>query len=270
MCEVFARLAPANRTEVSVKGRVFFGPNLVVLGESGCEDQHGRLIAPSALRVDLESGRSQKQLQELRAKVDAIRAKGRYPLVTGEAKGYIVIEQSRNSLFPAVVKAERIAGLRIEELPGAAELPVVPVCEVLNNPARFDGQRIAIEAVAVSDSLNGTWLTGSCGPPKVHPSIVQRTLPAYLIRGLDTAFQVSPTTRAPGQSMQRIVLAGWLYAKHGYEARCSGDLIVRGTGYGPLGLAALRFEAEEVLRASPVPAGAAAFENEPQRCPVAP
>lgn len=269
VCDLLNRSGAAHRSEVTVSGRLFFSSNLALIGDTGCEDRRGDAIPASVLRLDADSGKTRKQLDELRARAEAIRAKGMYPLITAAVKGYFVVELERAAMFRAAVELRKLNDLRVAELPAAVALTAVPICDVLKDPSRFRDQRIALDAVAVSDPLSGIWFTGACGAPAGHPSIIHQGYPGYVVRGLDRSFDAKPVAEAQSaRHGQRVVVAGWLRMKDAYKARCSGDLITRGNGYGPLGLAAFRFEVEETLRTAPLPAAeAATFEAEPQRCP---
>lgn len=268
LCALLSRAGAAHHTEVTVEGRLFFAANLAMIGDS-CPDR--RTPAPaSALRLDADSNKTLKQLDELRAKAEAIRAKGAYPLITAQAKGYFVVEQNASAMFRASMELRRLSDVRVEELPAARGLTPVPICDVLKDPAKYRDQRIALDAVAVTDSLNGVWLTGTCGAPTGHPSILQPAHPGYVVRGLERSFDAKPAAEAlSAKPRQRVVAAGWLRVRDSYTPRCTGDLITRSTGFGPLGLAALRLEVEETLSATPISAAEAApFEAEPQRCPA--
>lgn len=270
ICALLNRSGAAHHSEVTVDGRLFFASNLAMAGAGGCINHRGEPLPGSVLRLDADSSKTRKQLDELRAKAESIRAKGAYPLITAQVKGYFVVDQSPSALFRASLELRRLSDVRIAELPAARSLTPVPICDVLKDPGKFRDQRIAIDAVAVTDSLNGSWLTGACGPPAGHPSLIQPAYPSYVVRGLERSFDAKPAAEAASaQPRRRTVVVGWLRVKDAYTPRCAGDLITRGNGFGPLGLAALRLEAEQTISTASIGAAQAApFEAEPQRCPA--
>jgi hypothetical protein len=48
--------------------------------------------------------------------------------------------------FPGEFIFDSLEGLKVEALPDASELPIVPICELFQNLAKWEGRRIAVKS----------------------------------------------------------------------------------------------------------------------------
>jgi hypothetical protein len=67
----------------------------------------------------------------------------------------------RGRRFPGEFTFDWLADLKVETLPDAADLRVIPICELFQSLATWKGQPIAVRGEVVGTS-EGSWLVGRC------------------------------------------------------------------------------------------------------------
>lgn len=254
VCDLFKDLKAADGRQLFLTGDLVISKDTAVLGAADCDNHYSEdhILWPTGLRLHPSARIPAGQLRQFRAaaeKADGLRRAGRIVSATGSFAGRIVLETDGS--FPAKLVFDSLDNLRVDALPDASELPVIPICDLFQNLAQWKGKRIAVRAESVS-TMEGHWLTAACKGGFVTngyrwPVSLDFAGPAYYsgeIASLVAARQPSDPPKGNDQLRSRYnvvrtaTYVGRLRMHAQYTAVCRADGDWLTLGFGHLGGAA--------------------------------
>jgi ankyrin repeat protein len=291
VCEVFEDLKAEDGRKLTVKGELFIEGNVAVLAASECESEFVAAMFRWPTVINLRPSGTlpvseQRELRDAVTRIEGIRKNGKAisatATITGnlrvltENKGRVPYESKVENTFgpmgkfPAEMVYDDIESIVIDELPAAAELPVVPICDLFKNLEAWKGKRIAIRA-SQSGTSEGSWLNGDCKDRFVTdgfkwPASLSLGSPAYyageefnaLFRedsSADEKVYVKMEELVRGRNSVDTIATyvGTLHVRDQYFTECREDGTVQGYGYGHLSAAPAEFLIEAVRDPEVVP-----------------
>jgi hypothetical protein len=188
-----------------------------------------------------------KQLKEFRnvaVEADRLRSAGKIVSASASFSGRLRVVPVGD--LPAEFTFDSLADLKVEALPDASEMPVIPICELFQNLTASKGKRIAVRGESVG-TMEGSWIVGRCQGSFFTngyrwPVVLDYSIPAYYTS--ETA-QVAdakwPSTPPKGEGLykgkQNVVMTatyvGHLRMREEYTAVCraGGDYMTNGFGH---------------------------------------
>lgn len=271
VCALFKDLKAADGRQLILTGDLIVSQkeNIAALGAEDCDNRYiapmegpGTIsrIWPTAVRLRPSPAAPPAQLMAFRAaavEADRLRAAGKTVAASALFSGRIEVHEADD--FPAEFTFDSVSDLKVEALPDASTLPVIPICELFQNLPAWKGKRIAVRGESVGTS-EGTWLVGRCTGGFVTngyrwPVSLNSAGPAYV--SPSTARLVEPkkpTSPPKGEKMFRgrhnavenVTYVGRLRMRDKYMAECRGGGQYITNGFGHLNGSAAELIVEEV------------------------
>jgi len=172
VCDLFEDLKAADGRQLIVTGELIISRGLVALGAADCDHEYSSPIEgpgfrvfqgwPTAVHLRASSRVPATQIQRLRevtAEADRLRKAGKQVAATASFSGRLRVVPVDD--FPAELTFDSIESLKVEALPDAGELPVIPICELFQSLGAWKGKRIAVRGES-SHTSEGSWIVGRC------------------------------------------------------------------------------------------------------------
>ena len=254
VCELFKDLKAADGRQLILTGDLLISKDIAVLGAADCENQYisNHLLWPAALRLHASKAVPAdliKQLEEAAVEADRLRVAGKQVYASASFSGRLRVGKGDD--LPAELAFDSFEKLRLEALPDARDLPVIPICELFQNLTAWKGKRIAVRG-EISSTFEGLWIGGHCkgsfytGKYRWPVALVYGT-PAYLSRTTESITKVSVLPGpAKGEELLRgrhnviktATYVGRLRMRDEYMTGCRADGSYRGNGFGHLNYSA--------------------------------
>lgn len=270
VCALFKDLKAADGREITLTGDLIISKDIAALGAADCENRYSSPIEssgmrvfqmwPTALRLRPSATIPSAQLKSFRnaaIEADRLRSVGKAVNASASFSGRLRIGQAGD--FPAELIFDAVDDLKVEALPEASELPVIPICELFQNLASWKGKRIAVRGESVG-TFEGSWLVGRCAGAFVTngyrwPVSLSYAGPAYYSRSTaPLAESKRPSSPPKGEEtfrgrynvVKNVTYVGRLRMRYEYIAPCreGGDYITN--GFGHLNGAAAELIVEEI------------------------
>jgi ankyrin repeat protein len=161
--------------------------------------------------------------------------------------------------LPGEFTFDAIEDLKVEPLPDASELPVIPICDLFQNLTRWKGQRVAVRG-EVAGTFEGSWMVGRCqGGFSTNgyrwPVSLSYAGPAYSSASTEPLIRAKQPSATPkgfqelrgrNNVVKTATYVGRLRMRDEYMAVCreGGDYITN--GFGHLNGAAAEIVVEEI------------------------
>ena len=167
VCDLFSHLESANGSQVVVTGDLIIANDLAVLGAEECDNPYisgngFRHQWPTALSLSPSSSIPPDQLQQFHraaAEADNLRNQGKTVIASASFSGRIRLLQTGD--LAAELIFDSFDQLRVEALPDADSLAVIPICDLFQNFLAWKGKRVAVRGEFVS-TMEGAWIIGRC------------------------------------------------------------------------------------------------------------
>jgi Ankyrin repeats (3 copies) len=166
VCDLFKNLPASNNRMLTVTGELLISSRTMALGASDCDNRYEAAlhIAPVVLRLKPSPSAPAMQMAQLKAAAagaDRLRRSGKVVTASATFTGRLVLTDAYNDDLPANLIFDSFADLKVEALPDAGTLPVIPICELFQNLAAWKGQRIAVRGEGIG-TMEGYWINGRC------------------------------------------------------------------------------------------------------------
>ena len=262
VCNLFKDLKAADGRHLIVTGELIFANDFAVIGAGDCDYQYtsNHYLFPSALRLRPSAKVPPEQISGFRdaaAEYDRLWRDGKVVSASASFTGRVQLGEAEG--FPGELTFDALEDLKVQALPDASELPVIPICELFQSLATWKGQRIAVRGEVVGTS-EGSWLMGRCqgsfntngyrwpvslsyaGPAYASSSIeplIRAKQPSTPPKGLETF-------RGRNNVVRSATYVGRLRMRDKYMAICreGGDYITN--GFGHMNGAAAEIVVEEI------------------------
>ena len=164
VCGLFKDLKNSDGRQVIVSGDLIITKNLAVIGATDCDDRYtsNHFLWPTGLRLRPSADLPADQIQRFReavAEADRLRQSHKIVAASGSFTGRVRLAEAEG--FPGEFIFNSFENLKVEALPDASELPEIPICELFQDLAKWNGQRIAVRGEVVG-TFEGSWLIGRC------------------------------------------------------------------------------------------------------------
>lgn len=283
VCALFSHLEGTDGQQVMVTGDLIISKGLAVLGAADCDNRYifREYVWPTALSLRPSPAvtlAQRQQFQDAAVEADRLRQAGKTVSASASFSGRIRLADSGD--LPAELTFDSFENLKIEVLPDASTLTVIPICDLFQNLPAWKGKRIAVRGEFVS-TMEGMWIVGACKGKFVTdgyrwPVALTYASPAYYtqaIAKLDEPTWPSPSERgaSPGASAvsKTAILVGRLRMRSEYRVSCEPDGRYVGNGFGHLNAAAAELLVESmrnVETTEPPDTEYAAKDAAAQRC----
>lgn len=167
VCALFSHLEGLEGQQVSVAGELIISKDLAVLGAADCDNRYvfREQVWPTALSLHPSPALTPAQLQQFQnagAEADRLRQGGKTASASASFSGRIRLAESGD--FPAELTFDSFENLKIEALPDASTLTVIPICDLFQSLPTWKGRRIAVQGEYVSTMRE----RGSSEPAREH------------------------------------------------------------------------------------------------------
>jgi hypothetical protein len=284
VCALFSHLEGADGRHLVLNGDLIISKDMAFLGAADCDNRYRTPMErnvwrewPVTLSLHPSASVTPAQLhqfQDAAAEADRLRQAGKTVSASGSFSGRLhLVEDS--DISSAELIFESFENLKVEALPDANTLPVIPICELFHDLPAWKGKRIAVSGDFIG-TMEGWWITGSCEGGFVTdsyrwPVSLNFGLPAYY--SSQTAFLYGPKGSPPpdghdgikdgtgsqdgdGRLNQKpdvaaatpLIFVGVLRMRPEYTTRPLSNGTTVGNGFGHLNGAAAELIVERVLR----------------------
>src|ERR1700722_10972567 len=164
LCALFSHLEGTDGQQVTVTGDLIIAKDLAVLGAADCDNRYifREYVWPTALSLSPSPAVTPAQLQQFQnagVEADRLRQTGKTVRASAAFSGRIRLSDSGE--LPAGLLFHSFENLKIESLPDASTLTVIPICDLFQNLPAWKGKRIAVRGEYVS-TMEGAWIVGAC------------------------------------------------------------------------------------------------------------
>jgi len=288
VCDLFSHLESADGRQLVLTGDLIISKEIAVLGAADCDNRYqtrlGDLtnfyqIWPVALLLHSSTAVTPARLmqfQEAAAEADRLRRAGKTVSASASFSGRLHLKASGDS--PAEFTFDSFENLKVQALPDADTLRVIPICDLFQNLQAWKGKRIAVRGDFMS-TMEGAWIISHCDGGFVTdgyrwPVSLNCGIPAYY--SSETAGLYEPQSPSLSKSNRKGVLGdssatittatfvGLLRMKSEYTTRYLMNGTVVGNGFGHLNGAAAELIVDTILDpelATPPPMGASRSGN---------
>lgn len=252
VCALFSHLEGADGQRVMVTGDLIISKDLAVLGAADCDNRYifREQEWPTALSLRPSPAVTPAQLQQFQnagVEADRLRQAGKTVGASASFSGRVRLAESGD--FPAELTFDSFENLKIEALPDASTLTVIPICDLFRNLPAWKGERIAVRGEYVS-TMEGTWIVGACKGKFVTdgyrwPVALTYASPAYYSQAMARLDEANWPSASEGGSSRETsyvdktaTFVGQLRMRSEYSVSCQRDGRYVGNGFGHLNAAA--------------------------------
>lgn len=151
VCDLFKDLKASDGRQLIVTGDLLISKDVAMLGTAYCDDWLNTVLGQPTLNLRPSSRVSSDQLKKFRdARSVADRLRSERKLVNASATFTGRLRVAKVKGLPGDLIFDTVENLKVEALPDAAVLPVIPICELFQNLAAYKDQRIAVRAESYS------------------------------------------------------------------------------------------------------------------------
>ncbi len=260
VCALISHLEGTDGQQVTVAGELIISKDLAVLGAADCDNRYifREQEWPTALSLRPSPAVTPAQLQQFQnagVEADRLRQTGKTVSASASFSGRVRLAESGD--FPAELSFDSFENLKIEALPDASTLTVIPICDLFQNLPAWKGERIAVRGEYVS-TMEGTWIVGACKGKFVTdgyrwPVALTYASPAYYSQAMARLYEANwPSTSEGGSSRETsyvnktATFVGQLRMRSEYSVSCQRDGRYVGNGFGHLNAAAAELLVEGV------------------------
>jgi ankyrin repeat protein len=264
VCELFAHLGTADGNQLTVTGDLIISKDTTVLGAADCDNRYtssgtgARRLWPTALSLRPSSSVTPAQLQQFQkaaSEADNLRSHGQTVSASASFSGRIRLVPVGE--LPAELVFDSLDNLRVEALPDASSLTVIPICELFQNLPAWKGKRVAVRGEFVS-TMEGAWIIGRCKGGFITDGYrwpVSLTFSVAAPYSTQTAKLYQPKWPPPstGSDLQgqfevtkTATFVGLLRIKSDYHVFCGRNGAYGAIGFGHLGGAAGELIVEDI------------------------
>jgi hypothetical protein len=262
VCKLFADLKGANGKQLVLTGDLIISKSSSALGSAICDYRYTAPVEgvnnmfPTALHLRPSPAVTPAQLKEFQnagIEADRLRAEGKVVRASGSFSGLLRVAPV--GTLPAELTFDSFNDLRVETLPAADSLPVVPICELFQNLSQWSGKRIAVRGEVVA-TFEGSWIRGHCKGAfytNEHrwPTGLSLGVPAYQSYEYEKLYEPTWPPLAKGASELSVsttaTLVGILNMRSEYHLVCLRNGKYLGNGFGHLNSAAGELLVDTVL-----------------------
>lgn len=216
VCALFSHLEGADGQRVMVSGDLIISKDLAVLGAADCDNRYifREQEWPTALSLRPSPAVTPAQLQQFQnagVEADRLRQAGKTVSASASFSGRVRLAESGD--FPAELTFDSFENLKIEALPDASTLTVIPICDLFQNLPARKGERIAVRGEYVS-TMEGTWIVGACKGKFVTdgyrwPVALTYASPAYYSQAMARLYEANwSSTSLKAESLARAAEKG--------------------------------------------------------------
>jgi ankyrin repeat protein len=262
VCELFRDLPANDGRQLILTGELLISKNLMALGAIDCDHRYisDHHLWPTAISLSPSPSIPTEQLKRLKdvaVEADRLRLAGKTVSASGSFAGRLRVAPASD--FPAELIFGTFDDLRVETLPDAKRLPVIPICELFQNLPAWRDQRIAVRGETYSTG-EASGLSGRCkGAFNTDgyrwPVALNYGAPAYYSqRTAQLSAEPKPgqakgeeTLRGRYSIVRTATYVGRLRMRSEYHAYCRGGGDYLTNGFGHLNFAAAELVVEAVL-----------------------
>ncbi len=262
ICDLFKDLKATDGRQFILTGELIISKDVAVLGAGDCDNRYisGHVLWPTALLLRPSAkvpADQERRFRDAAKEADRLRGERKTVSAIGSFMGRVHLGDAGD--LPGEFTFDSVNELKVEALPDASELPVIPICELFQNLATWKGRRIAVRGEIVGTS-EGSWLMGRCkGGFYTNeyrwPVSLSYAGPAYYSNSTEPLVTVKqPSSRPKGWGelrgrfsvVETATYVGRLRMRDEYQAVCreGGDYITN--GFGHLNGAAAEIVVEEI------------------------
>jgi len=252
VCALFSHLEGTDGQQVMITGDLIISKELAVLGAADCDNQYifREYLWPTALSLRPSPAVTPAQLQQFQnagVEADRLRQSGKTVSASASFSGRIRLTDSGE--LPAELTFDSFENLKIEVLPDASTLTVIPICDLFQNLPAWKGERIAVRGEYVS-TMEGTWIVGACKGKFVTdgyrwPVALTYASPAYYSQAIARLYESTWPSRGEREASPKTsdvnntaIFIGRLRMRSEYSVSCQPDGRYVGNGFGHLNAAA--------------------------------
>jgi hypothetical protein len=190
VCDLFSHLESSDAQQIVVTGDLVISKDVTILGAADCDCQYTSALSgiqrvwPTALLLRASAAVTPGQLRQIQnaaAEADRLRGEGKVVGATATFSGRLRLASTGD--IPAELDFDSFENLKVEALPDAASLEVIPICSLFQNLSNWKGKRVVVRGEFVS-TMEGWWISGNCQGAFVTegyrwPALINLGVPAY-------------------------------------------------------------------------------------------
>jgi ankyrin repeat protein len=264
VCDLFSNLESSDGQQLVITGDLIISKDVAVLGAADCDNRYtsalsaSRRVWPTALLLHPSAAVTPAQLRQFQsgaAEADRLRLQAKTVSATATFSGRLRLATSDD--IPAELTFDSFENLKVEALPDAASLEVIPICALFQNLSDWKGKRVAVRGEFVS-TMEGWWISGDCRGAFVTdgfrwPVVINLGVPAYHSKETSNLYEAKWPALSKGENLKgkpdvikTVTFVGALRLRSDYHVTCVGNGAYRAFGYGHLSNAAAELIVETI------------------------
>ena len=264
VCDLFSHLESSDGQQLVITGDLIISKDVTILGAADCDNHYTSALSgsqrvwPTALLLHPSAAVTAAQLRQIQdAAVDADRLRSQGRAVSASATFSGRLRLATTGDIPAELDFDSFENLKIDALPDAASLEVVPICALFQNLSNGKGKRVAVRGEFVS-TMEGWWIGGNCQGAFVTdgyrwPVMINLGVPAYHSKETAELYQAKWPAVSKGENfkgmpdaIKTVTFVGTLRVRSEYHVNCIPEGTYRAFGYGHLNGAAAELIVESI------------------------
>lgn len=264
VCDLFSHLESSDAQQIVVTGDLVISKDVTILGAADCDCQYTSALSgiqrvwPTALLLRASAAATPGQLRQIQnaaAEADRLRGEGKVVSATATFSGRLRLASTGD--IPAELEFDSFENLKVEALPDAASLEVIPLCSLFQNLSNWKGKRVAVQGEFVS-TMEGWWISGNCQGAFVTdgyrwPVLINLGVPAYHSKETAELYQAKWPAVSKGENLKSmpdaiktVTFVGTLRVRSDYHVTCIPDGSYRAFGYGHMNAAPAELIVESI------------------------
>lgn len=264
VCDLFSHLESSDGQEFVITGDLIISKDVTILGAADCDTHYTSAVSgsqrvwPTALLLHASAAVTPAQLRQIQnaaADADRLRSQGRAVSASATFSGRLRLATTGD--IPAEMDFDSFENLKVEALPDAASLEVIPICTIFQNLSNWKGKRVAVRGEFVN-TTEGWWIGGNCRGAFVTdgyrwPVLVNLGVPAYHSRETAELYQAKWPGVSKGENLKgmpdivkMVTFVGTLRLRADYNVACVPNGTYRASGYGHMNRAAAELIVESI------------------------
>ncbi|MBZ5684229.1 MAG: ankyrin repeat domain-containing protein [Acidobacteriia bacterium] len=264
VCDLFSHLEISDGQQLLVTGDLIISKDVTILGAADCDNHYTSALSgsqrawPTALWLHPSAAVNPVQLRQIQhaaAEADHLRSQGKAVMASATFSGRLRLATTGD--IPAELDFDSFENLKVEALPNATSLEVIPICALFQNLSNWKGKRVAVRGEFVS-TMEGWWIRGNCQGAFVTdgyrwPVVISLGVPAYHSKETADLYQAKWPAVSKGENLKgmpdvikTVTFVGTLRLHADYHVTCVGNGTYRAFGYGHLDGAAAELIVESI------------------------
>ena len=264
VCDLFSHLESSDGQQLAVTGDLIISKDVIILGAADCDNHYTSALSgsqrgwPTALLLHASPAviaGQLRQFQNAAAEADLLRSQGKVVGASATFSGRLRL--ATNGDIPAELDFDSFENLKVEALPDAASLEVIPICALFQNLSNWKGKRVAVRGEFVS-TMEGWWMSGNCQGAFVTdgyhwPVVISLGVPAYHSKETADLYPAKWPAVSKGENfkgmpdvIKTVTFVGTLRLRAEYHVTCIPNGTYRAFGYGHLNSAAAELIVESI------------------------